>query len=517
MRRMRRLCVVALPVLLARVLQAQQPIVRDATQSCASLRTLAWPDVHITEATAAEPDTATQKWPGRMRIAYCRVIGVIGRSVEFAAALPNEWNGQLLMVGNGGFAGYLAPVSVANDGFLAITTNTGHTGDATDAGWALDDVERQLDYGYLAVHETAEVGKALARAYYGADPRFAYFEGCSNGGRQALMEAQRFPLDFDGILAGAPAYDFTDIGAEFLRNTRANFPSPARLTRNVVTPDNVELLSAKVLEACDAIDGVTDGVIDDPRRCHVDLSSIKACANDRAAADCLTRAQRAVIATIYSPTRIGGRQIYPGQPFGGEGEPGGWIEWITGSRKPNGELEPPLQARFAIGFKYFVADSGWDYATYDLSRWARDTRFVSTYLNATAPGLSAFAAHGGKLILYHGWSDPALNPLATIAYYEAAVRHDAKSAANVRFYLLPGVLHCSGGAGPDQVPFLPALRDWVESGRAPDRLTATKLERGRAVRTRPVCPYPQHAAYTGRGSTDSASSFVCRMERLNGQ
>jgi feruloyl esterase len=513
MRTTRQLFRVALLVLLAGRLSGQQPIVKDATQSCASLRTLSWPDVRITEATAAAPDTATRQWPGRMRLSYCRVMGVIGRSVEFAAVLPNDWNGQLLMVGNGGFAGNFAPVPAANDGFLAITTNTGHTADGTDARWALNDVERQVDYGYLAVHETAEVGKALARTYYGTDPRFAYFQGCSNGGRQALMEAERFPLDFDGILAGAPAYDFTDIGAAFLRNTRANFPAPARLTRNVVTPENVKLLAAKVLEACDAVDGVTDGVIDDPRRCHFELSSVKACPGDRAAADCLTSAQREVIATIYSPTRIGGREIYPGQPAGGEGEPGGWITWITGSRKANGELQPPLQALFAIGFKYFVAeDSSWDYATYDLSHWTQDVRLAGTFLNATDPDLSAFAQHGGKLILFHGWSDPALNPLATIAYYEKVVRREPRSVADIRFYLLPGVLHCGGGAGPDQVAFLPALRDWVERGQAPDRLIASKVERGRVVRTRPLCPYPQHAVYTGRGSTDSASSFVCRGE-----
>lgn len=502
---------VALLVLVAGALGAQEPTLRSHA-ACASLRALAWPDIRITDATVAGPDTTRRQWPGAIRISYCRVMGVMGRSVEFGAVLPDEWNGQLLMVGNGGFAGSLAPLSGANEGFLAITTNTGHTADATDARWARDDVERQLDYGYLAVHETAEVGKALARAYYGAAARYAYFAGCSNGGRQALMEAQRFPLDFDGILAGAPAYDFTDIGAAFIRNTKVNSPAPARLARNVVTPENVKLLSAKVLETCDAIDGVKDGVIDDPRRCHVNLASITACPGDHAAPDCLTKAQRAVIAAIYSPTRIGGREIYPGQPFGGEGEPGGWIAWITGSRAPNGELQPPLQARFAIGFKYFAEDSAWDYATYDLSHWARDVRFVRTYLNATDPDLSAFAAHGGKLLIFHGWSDPALNPLATIAYYERVTRGDAKSAANVRLYLLPGVLHCSGGAGPDQVAFLPALREWVERGRAPDRLIATKFEQHRAVRTRPVCPYPHHAAYTGQGSTDSASSFVCRSD-----
>lgn len=511
-----RLTIGTLVVLLAlfgRGVHAQQPVVRDATHSCASLRGLAWPGVSITDASAAAPDTTSRRWPGRMRISYCRVTGVIGRSVEFGAVLPDDWNGELLMVGNGGFAGDLAPVSAANDGFLAITTNTGHTAGGTDARWALDDVERQVDYGYLAVHETAEVGKALARAYYGADPRFAYFEGCSNGGRQALMEAQRFPLDFDGILAGAPAYDFTDIGAAFLRNTRANFPAPARLTRHVVTPENVGLLSASVLEACDAVDGVKDGVIDDPRRCHFDVTSIKACPGGHAAGDCLTRAQRSVIATIYSPTRIGGREIYPGQPFGGEGEPGGWIDWITGGPPRSGESRVPLQAQFAIGFKYFVAgDSTWDYATYDLSHWPRDVALLGTFLNATNPDLSRFTAHGGKLIVFHGWADPALNPLATIAYFEQVVRRDPQSPANVRLYMMPGVLHCGGGAGPDQVPFLPALRDWVEHGRAPDRLIATKFEQRRAVRTRPLCPYPQHAAYTGRGSTDSASSFVCRSE-----
>lgn len=502
-----------LAVCVALPLHAQDHVTRDASRACAGLRTLTLPGARITEAVAAEPDTVTREWPGRMTVRYCRVKGVIGRYVEFAAALPDDWNGRLHMAGNGGFAGYLAPLVAANAGYLAITTNTGHDANAVDGRWALNDPERRIDYGYRAVHETAEVGKALARAYYGAAPRYSYFQGCSNGGRQALMEAQRFPDDFDGIIAGAPAFDFTGIAAAFVRNTQAAFPAPARLAENLVTADNLKLVSAKVLQACDAIDGVTDGVIDDPRKCHFDLSSVRACAGDAAGADCLTSAQRRAIATIYSPVRVGGRIVYPGQPFGDEADPGGWADWITGARAPSGRVSPPAQALFAMGiYRYFVlGDSSWDYARYDLSRSSRDTRAAGAYLNAVDPDLSAFAAHRGKLLMYHGWADPALNPLSTIDYYRRVVARDPRAAAYLRLYMLPGVLHCAGGTGPDDVPFAPALRDWVERGRAPGTLVGTKHDaHGAIARTRPICPYPRHEVYTGHGSTDSASSFVCR-------
>ena len=199
----------ALAMLVALPAHAQEHITRDATRSCAALRELELPDVRITDAVAVSPDTLARQSPGAMRVRHCLVSGVIGRYVEFAAVLPDDWNRRLLMVGNGGFAGSLSPLVAANAGVLAITTNTGHTASAVDARWAELAPERELDYGYLAVHQTAQVGKALARAYYGADPRYAYFDGCSNGGRQAFMAAQRYPLDFDGIIAGAPALDFT--------------------------------------------------------------------------------------------------------------------------------------------------------------------------------------------------------------------------------------------------------------------------------------------------------------------
>src|SRR5438067_6308060 len=238
------------------------------------------------------------------------------------------------MGGTGGFAGTLAlgALAQANQSYVVVTTDSGHDDSKPGAACALNDLERQLDYAYVGVHRAVEVAKVIAKAYYGMEPKYAYFNGCSNGGRQALMEAQRYPDDFDGIVAGAPAAAFTRIGASFLRNTRALWPTPNAFTTPVVTQAALDLLSAKVLEACDALDGVTDGVIDDPRACRFNIATVKSCPGDRAASDCLTKAQRAAIATVYSPTTDArGTVIYPGQPVGGENFPSGWPAWITGS------------------------------------------------------------------------------------------------------------------------------------------------------------------------------------------
>lgn len=486
-------------------------VTRSAATACAALSSLRLADVRITHAVAGPAEGAR---PAAVRVPNCRVTGVIGRDVEFVLILPDAWNERLVLTGNGGFAGGFGPLTPANDGYAVVSTNTGHSGSNTSARWALNDHEKVIEYGYLAVHETADAAKAIARAYYGTDARFSYFAGCSDGGREGLMEAQRYPTDFDGIVAGAPAYDFTDISASFIKNLQAVFPAPGGLAHGVVTPENLALLSAAVLAECDARDGVTDGMIDDPRRCAFKLSSVRTCAGDVAAPDCLTRAQRAAIERVYAPTVVNGKQIYPGQPVGGESD--GWAAWITGGKDPLAvdSMYPTAQAAFAIeGFKYVIGDTTWNYLTYDLANLARDSRNVSPVTDAVDPDLSRFAAHGGKLLMYHGWADPALNPLATIEYYQQVLAHDPKAREYVRLFMLPAVAHCAGGAGPDQVAWLAALQAWREEGAVPQRLVAAKRARGAVVRTRPLCPYPQHAAYRGSGSTDDEANFVCREDR----
>jgi feruloyl esterase len=377
--------------------------------------------------------------------------------------------------------------------------------------------DRLANYGHVAVHRTAETAKAIVRAYYGRAAQYSYFEGCSNGGRQALMEAQRYPQDFDGLLAGAPAYDFTSIAAGFVKNIKAVFPTRNSARTPVVTPDNLALIGRAALEACDASDGVRDGVIGAPDTCRFSLAGVKACPNETAAPDCLTTTERRAIAAIYAPATAGALQIYPGQPVGGENDESGWREWITGVDQgllagTNGQASS-LQLAFAPElFKYMVfANPDWDYTTYDLANWARDTKAIAPILNADNPDLSPFKTHGGKLIIWHGWADPALNALSTVNYYARVQQLDRTSGTFMRLYLLPGVEHCNGGTGPARVDWLTAITDWVEKGKAPDRLVSSKMgPNGQPVRTRPLCPYPQRAVYKGSGSTDEEQNFVCR-------
>ena len=506
--------VVASCLVSLRVAGAQQtPPIAAPANACASLQTARLPDVRINEVVDATDSLAHGD---NVRAPHCRVAGVIGKEIAFVVMLPNQWNQRLLMGGNGGFAGTINRGILANAtiGYVTVSTNTGHEDTGDGARWAFHNPERQINYGYAGVHRTVEVAKVLAKLFYGSEPKYSYFNGCSNGGRQALMEVQRYPDDFDGVIAGAPAISWTTIGSSFLKNTQAVYPTPANFDRPVVTSSNLDLVSAKILEACDAIDGVKDGVLDDPRDCKFKLSSLRACPGDKPASDCLTTAQRKAIAAIYAPTVEHQRgTVYPGQPFGGENLQGGWTGWIVGrdSNLMRTLHVPSAQAMFAIeGAKYLMfSDTTWDYSRYRGS-FTKDAARFGEIGNADDPNIGRFGARNGKLILYHGWADPALNPLATIDYYEQALSKDAKAREYVRLFMLPGVLHCAGGNGPSEAPWLRTVVEWVEQNRAPEQLVATKREAGKVTRTRPVCAYPKRAVYTGKGSTDEAASFVCR-------
>jgi hypothetical protein len=480
-----------------------------ATSGCAALTLLQMPDVKITAATPVAPDT-------RITVPHCKATGVIGREIGFEVLLPDAWNERFVMGGGGGFVGQIdnhARTSI-NAGYATAGSDTGHQADGLAAGWAHGRLDRLVNYAHVAIHRTTEVAKAIVRAYYGRPARFDYFFGCSNGGRQALMEAQRYPEDFDGIVSGAPALNFTNIGAAFIRNAQALYPNAAMLTAPVVTADNLTLLAAKVMETCDAADRVKDGVIDDPRTCRFTPDTLPACPGDRAAPTCVTGAQRAAIARIYAPVVAGGRTIYPGQPFGGEAERGGWRAWITGPIGERFTEGRPPSMQWAFGtemFKYFVfGDPAWDYTRYDLATWATDTKMLAATLNAESPDLDAFRARQGKLLLWHGWSDAALNAVETIRYHDAVAARNPAARDSMRLFMLPGVQHCGGGAGPDSVDWIGTLAAWVEKGERPERVVATKLEKNAAVRTRPVCAYPQRAVYDGTGNPDAAASFVCK-------
>jgi feruloyl esterase len=316
------------------------------------------------------------------------------------------------------------------------------------------------------------------------------------------MEAQRFPEDFDGIIAGAPAYDWTGFAAQMLRNMQALFPDPKNLTP-MFTPDALKGVESAIVAACDIIDGVKDGIIDDPRQCRFDVDTLSS----------LTPAQKKALKVIYAPTTNREGEIHPAQPFGGEGQTAGWPTWITGTQTPAAAGQAP-SLRFAFGtgvYKYLVFNNpDWDYSTYDFNTWKTDTALAASFLNATDTNLQPFRNHGGKLILWHGWADPALTPLASIRYYEQVVARDPAAADAFRMFLLPGVLHCGGGLGPDTADWTAAIDNWVEHGQAPERVIATRTANGAAIMSRPLCPYPQKAVYSGAGSTNEAESFVCR-------
>lgn len=485
-----------------------------ASQSdCQRVADLKLPDVRIEEARAVGPDSEDDP----IQTPYCKVDGVIGTEIRFELLLPDEWNGRFAMGGGGGFVGSVQNAArwTVNEGYATAGTDTGHEGPGTSAAWALNEPERQVNFGHLAVHRTAEVAKAIIRAHYASAPEYSYFMGCSRGGGQALMEAQRYPGDFDGIISGAPAFDWTGISAEMIRNMQKSFPDPSRLDSAIMSRDHLEVLEKSVLAKCDTLDGVRDGVMEDPRRCTFDIGSLPGCPAESNEGLCFTGDQLEAIREIYAPPSNRDGSFYVAQPFGAEGEDWGWVNWVTGvftdSEEMTGTAVPSLQYAFGIDIaKYFVFnDPDWDYTAYDFATWHDDAAFAGAILNATDPDLRAFANAGNKLILWHGWSDAALSALASIDYFEHVEAGDPNVRDYFRLYLMPGVLHCSGGPGPDQVDWLGALTDWVERDQPPGRVIASKLEEDEVVRTRPLCPYPQTAVYTGSGSTDEAENFEC--------
>jgi hypothetical protein len=461
---------------------------------------------------------------------FCRIAGTIRPSndsdIEFEVWLPDEatWNSRYLGAGNGGFAGainYGGIASALRRGYATASTDTGHSGTgglAPDASWANGHPEKLIDYGYRAIHETTLAAKALVKAFYQKKLEHSYFSSCSNGGRQALMEAQRYPDDFEGIVAGAPANNFTHIAAEFVWIAQA-------LKEAYVPMSKLKAIEEANLNACDASDGVKDGVLDDPRQCKFDPGTM-VCKGAETDA-CLTTAQAETVRKIYSGTRDSrGHEILAGFERGGESGFGGWGAWITGA-----SLGKSLQFGFGtqIYANMLYLNRDWDYTTFDLNRDSKAAdQKLAQVLNATDANLKPFSKHGGKLILFHGWCDAALPPRNTIEYYEAVrAKMGVKQAdAFVRLYMLPGVQHCGGGPGPnhygdfDQEPdatsnMLLALERWVESGAVPSNLTAVRYKGNRAAsgieRTRPICPYPQVAKYKGSGSTDEAVNFECKV------
>ena len=494
--------------------------------TCDSLSSLKLPQTTIT---AARTVAAGEKisTPGSAQVAglpaFCRVQGVIAPSadsrIEFEVWLPESgWNGKYEGIGNGGFAGSITyqPMALAvKAGYAASSTDTGHAAGGTDGRWANSHYEKIVDYGYRGIHETSDKAKALIRAFYGEAPKHSYFSSCSNGGRQALMEAQRFPADYDGIIAGAPAIPITRLNTAFLWNMQA-LAQPGAF----IPSSKLRAIEDAALEACDAADGVKDGVVDSPAACKFD-PAVLLCKGPESDS-CLTAPQLGALAKIYGGVRSAkGESIYPGFSQGGEAEPGGWAAWITGSA-----VGKSMQGAFGsqLHSQFLMDESNKDFLDFNADhelKVAEDK--LGQALNAADPNLKAFQARGGKLILYHGWADAAIPPVNTVNYYESVNKKMGKKASEefVRLYMVPGMEHCRGGAGTDEFgatagtpgdassSISVALESWVEKGTAPAQIIASKQKSGATVRTRPLCPYPLVAKYSGSGSTDEAANFSC--------
>jgi hypothetical protein len=461
--------------------------------------------------------------------AFCRVAVTSKPSgdsdIKIQVWLPaSGWNGKLLGIGNGGFAGLIDEMQMANavkHGYAATATDTGHTGSPIDAAWAVGHPEKVIDFGHRGIHEMTRVGKAVAQAYYSRAAQRAYFAGCSDGGREALMEAQRYPEDYDGILAGAPANNWTPLLTTAAYDTQALTLDPA----SFIPQSKIPTIAAAVNAACDEMDGVRDGILNDPRQCHFDPATIQCKAED--SDKCLTSAQATALKKLYAGTPdSSGKIVFPGYLPGAEAGEGGWGLWITGPAPAKS-----LMAFFGNGFfsDFVYEKPDWDYKTFNVDaglKLANDK--TAAALNATDPNLKAFKARGGKLILYHGWNDPAISALNTVNYYDAVTKAMDKKDVDsfVRLYMVPGMQHCEGGPGPDsfgQVGELEfenashsvsaALEQWVEKGTAPGSIIASKYEgndHSHAKMTRPLCVYPEAAKYKGSGDTNDAANFSCQ-------
>lgn len=515
---------------------ADQP----ASASCEHLAALQLPNVTIAMAKPVSAGTFVgppQDFSGadlsafyKKLPAFCRIVAHDKPSTDSDIVIEvwvplAGWNGKFQGVGNGGFAGqidYVGLGEAVGKGYAAAATDTGHTGSPIDAAWALGHPEKVVDFGFRGIHEMTAVAKLVTRQFYGRSPSHSYFASCSDGGREALMEAQRFPADYDGILGGAPANYWTALLSTAVVDTQALTATPA----SFIPPAKISTIAHAVLAACDKLDGVNDGILNDPPECRFDPSSIE-CKDGEDSATCLTAPQVTALKEIYAGLQdADSHQIFPGYLPGAEEGSNGWGTWITGP-SPAKSLLAFFGAGYFSNMVYEKAD--WDYKTFTLKSGLRmANEKTDAALNAVNPDLSAFRARGGKLILYHGWDDPAIPALSTVNYYESvkAKLGQASAVSFTRLYMVPGMQHCSGGPGADNFGqslswtaddpghnVRIALEDWVEKGVAPTTIIATKTAgdngQGAVTMTRPLCPYPQFARYKGSGDPNRAENFVC--------
>ncbi|HTX05748.1 MAG TPA: tannase/feruloyl esterase family alpha/beta hydrolase [Steroidobacteraceae bacterium] len=440
---------------------------------------------------------------------YCRVRGYVKPQVGFEILLPGlGWNQKFIEIGCGGACGSIDSQACGDPlrrHYACIVSDAGHRSSGGDWEWAKDDLQAKIDFGYRGAHVTALAGKALTRLYYHRPPRESYFNGCSTGGRQAMVEAERFPWDFNGIIAGAPPLNFT---ANSLAQLWASLAATTRAGKAILTPAAVQLVHRAVLARCDLDDGVRDGIVGNPQACDFDPGRLLCRTGQRKG--CLTGRQVAAVKEIYAGPFAGTESLSQGGYM-----PGSELQWIgpyfsaDGGR---GFLYSYNEGKFRYAAFAPDPEPGWEPTDIDFRTAYRRLGMTESLYSAANPDLRQFKRNGGKLLMYQGWNDPFEPPAATTEYYETVERLMGGRAATQSFYrlfMVPGMGHCSGGEGAWAIDYLSYLERWVERGHAPRRLVGWHLDaRGAKSFSRPVYPYPLRAKYKGSGDPNSAGSFV---------
>jgi feruloyl esterase len=485
----------------------------NAKQDCRSLRSVTTAEFTVVNATPV-PITHSDGSEG----SYCRVSGVIPSEVRFEINLPGNWNGRLFMFGNGGLAG-TPPEDKARRqssqwavrfGFATAYTDTGHDRRVEPGGqFAYKNLHKLIDYGYRAVHMTLGTAKKLAAQYYGSEPNYNYFMGCSTGGRQALMSAQRFPEDFDGIIAGAPAHDYSGLKFSQAWRMKAMKDKPFSV-------DEVRELSTHIYRQCDSLDGLSDGLIDDPRVCNFDPARDLPRCDGEDSVTCFDEAEISALQQYYSQVSLAGTVIYPGHPVGSEvdgaGYDGvirpGWIPWLLNEDGP--ALLDLLGSDFFRYMVFIKDDPDFDWIEFDYKEQPDNLGQFRDIVDAIDPDLSRFKDRGGKLISYFGWADPDINPLNTIDYFDAVSATTGDVDSFYRLYMVPGMFHCAGGPGPTDFDVMTPLINWVEGGQANEVIPAKHLDGNVMQYSRPLCTYPKVARLKSEQlDPDKMENFHC--------
>ena len=490
--------------------------------SCEKLAKLSLPQTTITLAQPiaagefkvpkepGEPAESSEQSAARPPLpAFCRVVAMLrptsDSEIKIEVWLPMaDWNGKFLGVGGEGMAGSitysgnaLGLTDAVRRGYAGASTDTGHDVSVYSGGsFMLGHPEKLIDYGYRAVHEMTVKSKAIVAAYYGVPAKHSYFVGCSLGGRQALMEAERFPEDYEGIVAGAPSNPKTIESAAQIWPAWLISKDPSRF---IPTP-KYAMIHQAAIRACAGPVGLKQGFIEEPDRCHFDPEVLLCKGAD--APDCLTAPQVDLMRKVYAgPVNPRTNEsIIQGVPVGGELQMPGY----TGK-------QPHLNALDTYRYGMYQ-DPKWDWRTLDYDTGIAEADKVLNPLLNAGSNLKPFVDHGGKLMLYIGWTDYH-NPMNVAGYYNAALKSaGSKGKDSLRLFLIPGMDHCSGGAGCDTFEKLGQLEQWVESRKAPEQIIASKVVSGNVIRTSPLCAYPKVAKYKGAGDMDNAASFVCAAE-----